>query len=164
MYSLLLLVLSSAILWAVNLPTVAGDCYKKENYSNCATCYQTFANALVDTGDNKYRLSRAFFPTMNAAAVHVKVTYRSDSNTTDPKTYFWIMGGFYLIQPLNVFLYRSLFFSPPSYRQGTVTVILPDECFGDTTESNGTTTELEEFFEYATQRVSLLLLQKICVM
>ena len=151
MFSPLVLGLLLVTLLTISLPTVAGDCYNRGNYSNCASCYQTFANALVDTEDNKYHLSKAFFPTESAASVHVKVTYMSTSNTTDPVTYFWIMGGFYLIQPLDVFLYRSLFFSPPTYRKESVTVILPDQCFGD---SNGTSGELGEFFEYATQRVS----------
>ena len=139
MYSPVLLVISLAILLVANFPAVVGDCYSDNNYSNCATCYQTFANAIVNTEDNKYRLSRAFFPTRNAASVQVKVTYKRNLNTTDAIIYFWVTGGFYLIQPLEVFLYRSLFFSSPSYRHESVTVFLPDDCFG--TESNDTVTE-----------------------
>lgn len=155
MQPLPLLVLVLPIVLAANLPTVVGDCYNKQNYNNCATCYQTFANALVDTGDNKYRLSRAFFPTQSAVSVHVKVTYEDSSNITDNKIYFWITGGFYIIQPIEVFLYRSLFFSPPKYRAKNVTVILPNECFGAVSNPNDTTELVnEEFFEYATQRVS----------
>ena len=152
-----MLALLSVILLTVSLPLVVCDCYNTDDYTNCATCYQTFANALVNTGDNKYRLSRAFFPIENAASVQVKVTYSSTSNETDPVTYFWIMGGFYVIQPLEVFLYRSLFFSPPTYRKESVTVVLPNECFNGLAESNGTVSkELQDFFEYATQRVSII--------
>ena len=46
-----------------------------------------------------------------------------------------------------------LFFSPPNFRKDDVSVVLPDECFGD--EFNFTTTsELYGFFEFTTQRVS----------
>lgn len=155
MYFLLPLLLLFTSLLTSNLPIVAADCFSSGNYDNCATCYQTFANALINTSDNKYNLSKAFFPTHKAISVHVRVEYIRVSNTSDSKTYFWIMGGFYLIQPLDVFLYRSLFFSPPSYRQESVTVTLPDECFTNDTMTDFTKKTNEEFFQYATQRVSI---------
>lgn len=130
---------------AVSLPTVSAEtCYKEGiNYSNCDTCYQTFAHALVNTDNNQYELSKAFFPTESAASVHVGVTYTDGVNAT---TYYWIMGGFYAIQPVNIFLYRSLFFSPPTYRQSSVNVTLPSECLVN-----------DDYLEYATQRVCYIL-------
>ena len=107
----------------MNSPTTAAI------YENCATCYQTFSNALVNTEDNKYSLSRAFSPIDAAPPVQVEVYYQSKSKIHN-ETLFWMSGGFYIFQPLNVFLYRSLFFSPPKYRQDSVTITLPDECFG----------------------------------
>ena len=137
---------------AFKLPTAVCDCYTNNDFSNCATCYQTFANALVDTEDNKYNLSRAFFPVENAASVQVEVTYISSNSSNTSLTCRWIKGGFYAIQPLNVFLYRSLFFSPPTWRKESVTVLLPDECFKI---KNNT------FFVYASQRVSNNILSTI---
>ena len=74
-----LLVLVLILQLSISFPAVAGDCYnelsnKKFNYSydNCATCYQTLANALLNTGDNKYRLSKAFFPDDAVQPVVVK--------------------------------------------------------------------------------------------
>ena len=128
------LVLQSLLLVYACLPHAAGDCYDEppnnKSYENCAKCYQTFANALINTADNKYLISRTFFPINSAVPVQVEVTYQSNSGTTEPKTLFWVMGGFYVFRPLDVFLYRSLFFSPPIYRKESVIVTLPDECFG----------------------------------
>ena len=136
-----------------SFPAVADDCFKElpnnKSYDNCETCYQTLANALVDTGDNKYFLSRAFFPTDAAPPVQVEVTYVSSSDQKIQATWYWLMGGFYLFQPLELFLYRSLFFSPPSLRRESVTLFLPDQCFTRTT-----TNSTKIFFQHITQRVS----------
>lgn len=136
------------LLVTVTVPAVTEDCFEdlpnNESYDNCATCYQTFANALINTADNKYRLSRAFFPIDDAPSVQVKVTYQTNVTVPRSKVYFWIVGAFFIFQPLDVFLYRSLLFSLPIYRSESLTIILPDTCFDN-----------EEFFEFATQRVSL---------
>ena len=136
-----------------SLSYVDGDCFEaapnNKSYDNCATCYQTFSNAIVNTEDNKFRLSMAFFPINNAPSVQVQVTYQSGDPTTNTSSrFFWITGGFFIFQPLEVFLYRSLFFSPPTYLKESVTVILPETCFGN-----------DVFFEYATQRVRLCVLK-----
>ena len=140
---LVAVLLSIFCCWTV----VSGDCYDEppnnKTYNNCATCYQTFANALVNTADNKFRMSKAFFPIFRVKPVEVETTYRSTSNETQ-KLWYWLMGGYYVFQPLELFIYRSLLFSPPTWRQETLTVYLPDECFSDN----------ELFFEFATQRVS----------
>ena len=46
--------------------------------------YQTFANALVNTGDNKYKLSKLFFPIDDIPPIQVEITYNSTSNVTEP--------------------------------------------------------------------------------
>ena len=70
------------------IPALAGDCYdNNENYDNCNTCYQTFVNALVNTGDNKYKLSKLFFPIDD---IQVEITYNSTSNATEPRVWYWI--------------------------------------------------------------------------
>ena len=154
-----LILLSLYFIVCVKFSEVAGDCYDEppnnSSYDNCATCYQTFANALVNTADNKYRLSRAFFPVDAASPVEVEVLYESKGDGGESRTFYWVMGGFYVFQPLDVFLYRSLFFSHPNFRKDVVTVFLPDECFDD--ESNFSSAgELYGFFEFATQRVSVV--------
>ena len=156
MHSLVLGLLSLFLVLG-RLPAVSGDCFDEppnnSSYVNCATCYQTFANALINTADNKYRLSRAFFPISAASPVQVDVSYLRKSDEAEVEKFFWLMGGFYVFQPLDVFIYRSLLFSPPNFRKDYVSVVLPDECFGNDANFSSAT-ELYGFFEYATQRVS----------
>ena len=175
MHSVLVLVLISVLQFSISFPAVAGDCYddplkNNKSYDNCATCYQTLVNALIDTEDNKYHLGRTFFPDDDVKPVEVTVNYRptvsdSDDNhdvncTTNctthtftitrlDTTWYWIIGEFYVYQPLDVFMYRSLFFSPPMWRQQSVDLYLPRQCFKESGN-------YYNFFKYLTQRVSIL--------
>lgn len=139
----------------IGFPAVYGDCFDEppnnQSYDNCATCFQTLANALINTGDNKYEMSRKFFPIDVITPVQVQVTYRSVNEIVEDQVWYWLMGGFYIFQPLKLFLYRSLLFSPPIWRQESLTLYLPDTCF-ENDSMNGT---LQEFFRYATQRVRI---------
>ena len=158
-----LLVLVLILQFCVSFPAVAGDCYDKpsnnKSFDNCATCYQTLSNALLDTEDNKYQLSNAFFPDDAVQPVEVQAVYvpetqcnttkycdgeqHPDDNTTS--TWYWVTGEFYVYQPLQIFVYRSLFFSPPSWRQECVILCLPEQCLTETAQEN--------FFKFLTQRV-----------
>jgi len=116
--------------------------------NTCETCYQRLADSLTETGNNKYNLSRGFFPPDAVPPVLVKVTYHF-INCTPPtpcssKTWYWTEGAYYIYQPLEVFVFRSLFFSPISIRQGTVELQLPAECLDAPSE----------FYELLTQKVS----------
>ena len=42
-------------------------------------CYQTLESYLIDTGDNKYQLRKAFFPPQRIPTVFVAVTYQYGS-------------------------------------------------------------------------------------
>ena len=158
------LVLVLILQFCVSFPAVAGDCYdESKDYNNCDTCYQTLANALLNTDDNKYQLGRTFFPDSSVPPVVVKVVYvpEAQCNTTkhnaseqDPddnttRTWYWLQGEMYIYQPLKVFSLRSLFFSPPSWRQESVVLCLPKQCLPGN-ESN----TYENFFKFLTQRVS----------
>ena len=175
---------------SISFPAVAGDCYDKpsnnKSYENCATCYQTLANALLNTGDNKYQLGRAFFPDDTVPPVVVKAVYvieeaqdnttnlwdsegqdyttnwwdsEAQDNTTNlcdgeqlpddiASTWYWLTGEMYIYQVMEIFSYRSLFFSPPSWRQKCVVLSLPEPCLL-MNESH----TFEEFFMFLTQRV-----------
>ena len=143
----LALVLISALQLCISFPAVAGDCYDEppnhSSYDNCDTCYQTLANALINTGDNKYRLSETFFPITDVPPVQVEVTYNGSYDLMNASVWYWLKGGFYVFQPLELFIYRSLYFSPPTWRKGNVTLELPDQCFNSSWNS----------FKYLTQRV-----------
>lgn len=121
-------------------PVAGIDCQ-----DTCATCYQDLAKALIDTENNKYSLSRGFFPPDAVPPVLVKITYNfKNCSTCRSKTWYYTEGAFYIYQPLEVFVFRSLFFSPISIRQGTVDLQLPAECFDAPSE----------FYQLLTQRVS----------
>ena len=170
-----LLVLSLILQFSISFPAVAGDCYDEppnnKSYDNCATCYQTLANALLNTGDNKYQLGRAFFPDDAVAPVEVRVVYKPvtqcneinycdseqdpDDNTTS--TWYWLAGEMFIYQPLEIFVYRSLLFSPPSWRQECVVLCLPEQCL-----STNNSVSFHDFFTFLTQRVGSL--YSICLL
>lgn len=125
MHSVLVLVLISVLQLSINIPTVAGDCFT--DGENCDTCYQTLAISLINSGDNKYILSQAFFPTDSALPIQVDVVYTDGENMTEE--YYWLKEGFYVIQPVELFFYRSLFFSRPQWRKESITLQLPRICF-----------------------------------
>jgi hypothetical protein len=159
------LLLTSVLQFCVSFPAVAGDCYddpsnNNKSYDNCATCYQTLANALLNTEDNKYHLGNAFFPDNAVPPVEVRAVYipETECNTTTKfckenqadngtanRTWFWLAGEFYIYQPLEIFVDRSLFFSPPSWRQECAVLCLPEQCL--------TTNVSKNFFKFLTQRV-----------
>jgi hypothetical protein len=164
-----LLVLVLILQFCVSFPAVAGDCYDEppnnKSYDNCDTCYQTLANALLNTGDNKYQLSKAFFPDDAVPPVEVRAVYMpetkctnsstancsdikqpSDDNTTS--TWYWVTGEFFIYQPLQIFAYRSLYFSPPSWRQECVVLCLPEQCLNDSVT-------FDDFFKFLTQRLNV---------
>ena len=175
--SILVLVLISVLQFSISFPAVAGDCFddplkNNKSYDNCDRCYQTLVNALIDTEDNKYYLARTFFPDDEVKPVQVTVNYRStvpdsednhDVNcttnancTTDysnlDTTWYWIIGEFYVYQPMEIFSYRSLFFSPLLYRRNSVDLYLPCQCFNNSSN----------FFKYLTQRVSIISIPSLC--
>ena len=162
----LTLVLVLMLQFSIIFPPAAGDCYddppNNKSYDNCATCYQTLANALMNTADNKYNLSKAFFPHDAVPPVEVRVVYKStsqcnktnycdkeqgpDDNTTS--IWYWLVGEIYTFVPMEIFVTRSLFFSPPAWRQECVVLCLPDECL-----SNMSSVTFEDTFMFLTQRV-----------
>ena len=109
---------------------------------------QTFANALVNTGDNKYKLSKLFFPIDDIPPIQVEITYNSTSNATEPRVWYWIKGGFYEFQPFKLFELRSLFLATPSWRK-SLSLVLPNNCFAENNKTNSN----KAFFQYATERV-----------
>ena len=165
---LYLVLLAMLVQFSFTIPAATGDCYddpdNNKTYNNCANCYQTLANALMNTGDNKYRLGQSFFPDNEVTSIQVRVEYVSNSispcNTTNARKicqhekekvanratrWYWLVGGFYIYQPLELFLHRSLLFSPPPWRKKCIVLCLPDECINH---------NVSDIFQYLTQRVS----------
>lgn len=144
----------------------------------CDQCFHTLASHLLNTSDNKYQLQKTFNPPKKRHPVFVAVTYLfilnscndtsnssssanisncSDTNTSSSwsdtntpkqnKTWFWSSGIFYFFQPLRVFQFTSMFLANPVWQRSNVTLTLPAECV----HAN------EEFMEFLTQRVSILI-------
>ena len=143
MHSILVLVLISVLQFSISFPAVAGDCYKDPpnngSYDNCDTCYQTLANAIINTKDNKYKLSVTFFPSKAAPPVQVEISFNTCSN---PKKWYWLRGGYYVFLPIQLLMYHSLFFSPSDLRHDSVTLELPEKCYNQTTRKNDEMLEL----------------------
>lgn len=121
------------VVLACLLYRAAADC--SDEGQSCDQCYQTLANYLVNTSDNKYQLRRVFYPLATAAPVFVTVTYQYiDPNTTNISNtsipWYWSAGFFYFLQPLELFQYTSLHFGDLASRSGNLTLTLPAECAG----------------------------------
>ena len=164
-----MLVLILILQLCIRFPAVAGDCYnetadRRKRYTNCETCYQTLANALIDTADNKYQLGEMFFPKDDVTPAQVEVIYMPSSesernlncemleNTTRLNnniehhiefTWYWLTGEIYVYQPVALFQYRSLFFTPLRIRHKCLILYLPSSCLN----SRG-----QYYDEYLTQR------------
>ena len=138
---------------------VAADC--KVEGESCHQCYQRLESYLLNTGDNKYQLRRVFYPLEVADPVFVTVTYQYiGTNTTN--LWFWTEGIFYLLQPIEVFQFTSLFFGNPSWRSSTLNITLPSECIN---ASNEFMTELTGMVRnmklYITAKTSWLFSQRL---
>ena len=170
MYSVpAVLVLIVTLQLCISFPAVAEDCHDVTlgKYDNCDTCYQTLANALISTADNKYQLGEMFFPKDDVTPAQVEVIYMSSSegkrnldcetlkDTTQMKniedhtefTWYWLTGEIYVYQPVQLFQYRSLFFTPLRIHHKCVILYLPSTCL------NSRGQYYDEFFEHLTQRV-----------
>ena len=146
MHFVLVPVLISVLQFSISFPAVAGDCYddppNNGSYDNCNTCYQTLANALIKTSDNKYKLSEIFFPRNAAPPVQVEISFNSSSNPDGIKKWYWLRGGYYVFLPIQLLQFHSLFFSPTDLRRESVTLELPEICYNQTTGKNDKMLEL----------------------
>ena len=148
------------IVLAYPLPRATADCDTEGQ--GCDKCYQTLANYLVNTSDNKYQLRSVFYPLATAAPVFVTVTYQYiDTNTTNINNtsipWYWSAGFFYFLQPLEVFQYTSLYFGDLSSRSGNLTITLPAECASAPEEF------MTELTEMVSTDVGMHTLQNTCI-
>ena len=93
----------------------------------CSSSFHLLEADLLSRPHNRFLLSTKFFPPRDANPVIIKVDYvYEDSNFTS--VWFWSESEFYFIQPLEIFLYTSLFFANQPYRQSTLTLELSPDC------------------------------------
>lgn len=128
------------LLTLVSLPTG----HARNNVS-CTDNYYRLEGSLLSNQENRYQLMRTFYPPRSPRPVIVKVIYIYSGDMNYTNTWFWTESQFYLIQPLEIFRYTSLFFSNLPHRQSEVRVELDEDCFGAS----------DEYMELLTQRVRL---------
>ena len=109
----------------------------------CSSSFHLLEADLLSRPQNRFLLSTKFFPPRDANPVIIKVDYvYEESNMTN--VWFWSESEFYFIQPLEIFLYTSLFFANQPYRQSSLTLELSPDCLNAE----------DQYMEILTQRVS----------
>lgn len=95
--------------------------------SSCTNSFHFLEASLLSHPQNRFNLTETFFPPRDANPVIVEVNYKfENSNVT--KVFFWSESAFYFIQPLEIFLYTSLFFANQPYRKSIVNLELSIDC------------------------------------
>ena len=118
----------------------------------CRSDFYVLEKDLLSRSDNRFNLTKTFFPPRDAHPVIVEVIYVFEgSEETD--VWFWSESMFYLVQPLDIFQYTSLFFSNLSFRKKVVTVTLSTNC----------SRVDHEFLMILTQRVRQLTTGSVCI-
>ena len=130
------------------------------NYSDCGTNYTTLERALLDTGNNYYKLWATYYPPEKSPPLYIDITYNfkdqeGNGNTNDTISFISVAAAVFFMQPPNVFGLTSLFFGHTVHnRVVSLEVTLPHECYvliNDTESEDGL---LPPFLEVLSQRVS----------
>ena len=99
--------------------------------TSCANDFKTLEKALLQTGNNKVELMKAFYPPRQPPATFVTVYYTFldvDGNIPCKKIWFWSSLEFYLIQPPAIFQLMSLFFTIPLDTVTTANITFQADC------------------------------------
>jgi len=119
-----------------------------QDQDNCADSFFVMEESLLRSTDNRFNLLKAFYPPRKVHPVVVTVNY-TFHGTNDSVVWFWTLSEFYLIQPLEIFQFTSLFFSNKPYRQSKLQIKLDNNC----------SQASDEFFEVLTTKVNLTQVQ-----
>ena len=125
-------------------------------YTSALNCnYTLLEMSLMNSKENKYELSRAFFPPVDNPPEFITVKYHFlelDQN----QTWYWSVFTSGLIHPPEVLQYMSLFFSKPyAFYNGVVYLVLTDI----TSETANCPDDLIKM-QLLTQRVSSVEIQR----
>ncbi len=117
----------------------------------CTKCYNLLVWNMLNSSENQYNLSRAFFPPDLANPVFVIVYYdfKEENGIIDDskqQIWFWSTSTYYHFQPLSVLLYTSLFFTDLSYRVRYLNITLDIKC-------SGSEDDYRDMIQLLTQRV-----------
>lgn len=131
--------------------------------TSCANDFPMLEKALLQTGDNKVQLLKAFYPPRLSPATFVMVHYRfldKNENVICTKSWMWSSETFYLLQPPTIFQFMSLLFAMPLATVANIT--FKDDCRELVTwnENGSCTCTSNSLLDILTQRVSTV--KKIC--
>ena len=138
-----LLLLLLCLLAAVTSGQSPSGSRAEPSSDSCSNNFFLMEQSLLQSADNRFSLLRAFYPARIAHPVLVRVQYRFSLDNETQLTWFWTESHFYLIQPLEIFQFTSLFFSNMPFRQSNVTLLLDEDC----------SSAPLDFFQFLTSRV-----------
>lgn len=113
---------------------------------SCKDCYSKLIYQITDHDENMFNLQKSFFPPDKFTPVFITVYYHygnhsevcsisAAENNTAAKVWFWSSSIFYLIQPLHVLQFTSLFFSDTAkFYTSEVCFILDPDCYNASVE------------------------------
>ena len=143
MSSLTFLIYALFLLFPSFQPAISVDHCEEINGSDCSTCFLLLVSEAIEGNENQFNIQNTFFPPEKSSPSFVTVHYRfSDSNNT--QVWFWSAAFFYMLHPLHVFQFTSLFFSDINLHSSEVFLTLPLNC----SEARN------DYFRLLTQRVS----------
>ena len=142
----------------------------RDQQRNCSNSFTLLEESLLSNENNRFNLLKTFYPPRGAHPVFITVTYRfgefggnqfdgsknpskgsgsgnheSDNRSGNESVWYWSASEVYLVQPLDVLQFTSLFHSNLRYRSSMVDLELNQDCLGTR----------KDYLEILTQRVSL---------
>ena len=105
----------------------------QSEYEDCANNYSVFERAVLQTGNNLYKLTTTFYPPDKNSPLYVSVTYKfmntSTSKILNTTNYRWSSASLYLTIHPHTIRYLSLFFCYiENDRIVDLELELPEEC------------------------------------
>ena len=129
LFILLIFLLQECIAQSADPPR--GLCEPSDTNADCMACFNSLVYHTLSSGDNQYRMQRAFFPPDISSPVFVIVYYYYEGLDEEPQTWFWSESTFYaLFNPLAVHQFTSLLFGDPEFRTSRLNLTLSEDCYG----------------------------------
>ena len=141
---MVILIATVFLLFHSILPAVTVSRIKCEDLEDCNTCYAKLVSEIFENDRNLFEIQNQFFPPDRTSPSFMTVSYEFESG--EQQVWYWSEAYFYLLHPLHVFQFTSLFFSDTNMESSNVSLFLPSNC-----------SKLEDrYLMLLTQRVSIV--------